>query len=88
MNFPISRWFKISLTAGSVLLLFSACGSKQAGNDQMNGAASDQNNFRSDTATVQTTKVQPHNFSREITSTGNLVAKQHAQLRTLVPGKI
>jgi len=91
MNYPISRWLKnyiLPLTTITILLLFNACGSKQASNPNTNGTSTSQDNFRSDTATVQTTEVQPHSFTREITSTGNLVAKQHAQLRTLVPGKI
>ena len=90
MNYPISRWLKnyiLPLTTVTILLLFNACGSKQASSSEANGAAN-QNDFRSDTATVQTAKVQPHDFTREVSSTGNLVAKQHAQLRTLVPGKI
>lgn len=90
MNYPISRWSKnylLPLAVVTILLLLSGCGAKQAGSSEA-GNTSGQDNFRSDTATVQTTEVQPHNFSRKISSTGNLVAKHHAELRTLVPGKI
>jgi len=88
MNYPISHWLKnyiLPLTTVTIFLLFNACGSKQASSQETN-RGTDQNNFRSDTASVQTAKVQPRDFTREVSSTGNLVAKQHAQLRLLVPG--
>lgn len=83
------RFRIIPLAVGAALLLIGGCGS---GNNTK-GTTSDssttaRNSFRPDTATVQTAEVQPHNFNRVIESTGTLVARQHAQLRTLVPGKI
>jgi len=91
MNYPILRWLKhyiLSLSAVIFLVFLNACGSGQNNSSGTNDTMSSQGDFRSDTATVQTVEVQPHNFSREINSTGTLNAKQHAQLRVLVPGKI
>lgn len=79
----------IPLVVGSAILLLGGCGSGSKPNGTSSDpTASQQNTFRPDTATVQTAQVQPRNFTREIESTGTLVARQHAQLRTLVPGKI
>lgn len=72
----------------AALLLFSGCGSKQQSGSAAETATSGQPDFRADTATVQTAEVQPHDFTRVLESTGTLIARQHAQLKTLVAGQI
>ena len=89
MNKPIiiSKWIKrgfIPIALAATLVL-SGCGSKKKGNTSTEASRS---SFRPDTATVETAEVQPHDFNKSIQSTGTLVAKHHAQLRSLVAGKI
>ncbi len=83
------QWMRISVLPVAIsfaLLLFSGCSSKK-GNG--NGSkTTEQSSFRPDTATVKTTEVQARDFSRSLQSTGTLVARRHAELRTLVSGKI
>ncbi len=83
----ISKWMKrgiIPLALTASLFLISGCGSKKA----EDSPASAQSSFRPDTLTVEAVEVQPHSFNRDIQSTGTLVAKRHAQLRSLVSGRI
>lgn len=89
MNKPIniSKWVKrgfIPIALSSALFL-GGCGSRKADNTSQQA---DQSSFRPDTAAVETAQVQPHDFNRSIQSTGTLVAKRHAQLRSLAAGKI
>ena len=82
-------WMRITVLPVAIsfaMLFFSGCSSKKG---NANGTkATEQSSFRPDTATVKTTEVQARDFSRSLQSTGTLVARQHAELRTMVAGKI
>lgn len=84
------HWMRINIFTVAIsltVLLMSGCSSKKSSTGSSK-ATTEQNSFRPDTATVQTAEVQARDFSRSLQSTGTLVARQHAELRALVPGKV
>ncbi|HKJ46412.1 MAG TPA: efflux RND transporter periplasmic adaptor subunit [Balneolales bacterium] len=79
------RQFGTAFLISGLLFGLSACGSKE---DTSSNNQKTSTTFRSDTATVETAQVEGKSFRRSFNVTGTLVAKQRAELRTEVDGRI
>jgi len=85
-HFSGLRQYGSALVISGLLLGLTACGNNKADNKSTQQGS--ETAFRQDTAEVETAEVQGRDFQRSLQATGTLVARERAELRTQVEGKV